>query len=100
MSKHDLILLIVLGAAAIAVWVDVRYPRLVPERAERRFAHAGAAFLGAQLLVPVTIQALLGVADSMPVQLVALFALFLPALVYAFLTGIWLLRLLRNVLPG
>ena len=100
MSDRELVLFIVVGAALLALWIDVRYPQLVPEQTGRRFAHAAAAFVGAQLLAPTLVALLVGTVGTMPFQLIALFGVLLPALVYAFLVAIWLLRLLRSVLPG
>lgn len=98
MSKQELVVCLALGAGALAAWIDVRCPKLVPEGTGPRFAHAGAAFV-ASAVAPAVMQALFALATSVPVQLVALFAVFVPALVYAFLAAIWLLRALRAALP-
>jgi hypothetical protein len=99
MSKHELLSFFALAAAMLAVWVDVRFPALIPEGTHRRIAHAVAALAAAQILVPALLQLLFAAADSRPVVLLGLFLLFLPALVYSFLSGIWLLRLFRGALP-
>ena len=70
---------LVLGAGALALWVDARFPRLAPEGFRSRSIAAGVA----ALLVFG-----LPVAPSAAGMLV----LLLPALVFAFLTAVWLLR--------
>ena len=99
MSKRELITLFAVSAAPLALWLDARLPQLVPECAKRRIAHAIVALAAAQLLAPALLRLLFAVQDSRPFVLLGLFGIFLPALVYSFLSGIWLLRLFRGALP-
>jgi hypothetical protein len=99
MSNRELLTLFALAAAPLALWVDVRLPQLVPDCAKRRIAHAIVALAAAQLLAPVLLRMLFAVDDSRPFVLFGLFAIFLPAIVYSFLSGIWLMRLFRGALP-
>jgi hypothetical protein len=79
---------LVIGAAALALWTDTRYPSLAPSSTTARFAHAGIAAL---LLVLMP-------APDQPgtFQVYALLALLLALIGYSFLTGIWLLRVLQG----
>lgn len=81
----------VAGAAALAVWVDVRLPRLAPRSPAMQMAVAGAAFVWLRLPVD---------SSSMTRLLLTLFAGLLPAFVTAFLAAIWLLRSLRATLSA
>lgn len=83
---------LLVGAAALAIWTDVRFPGLQPESMRARFVNAGLATV-AVLVIPV---------PSTPgvLQLLALIGLFVPALVWAFLSAIWLLRTLQGALLG
>jgi hypothetical protein len=89
---------LVLGAAAIAAWIAVRFPNLKPERLGMIIFHLLVAMVLAQL-VPFGL--LLPVSGSAAVQLMAgIFALALPVLVYTLLVTIWLLRVAQNALGG
>lgn len=70
---------LVLGAGALALWVDVRFPRLAPQGLRGRMAAAVVALL------------LLAVLPVWPTML-GLLGVFLPVLALALLTTIWLMR--------
>jgi hypothetical protein len=80
--------LFLLGAGLLALWIDVRFPKLAPEALRMRMlAVVGAVFL--LMVAPLV--------DSSPAAAFAsLFALMLPAFVFAFLTAVWLLRALAE----
>jgi hypothetical protein len=70
---------LVVGAALLALWVDVRFPKLAPRRLQMRLVVAALAYVAvATIPVPPTVAGLVG--------------LVLPVLSLGFLTGIWLLR--------
>ncbi len=80
-----------LGAFLLAAWVDTRFEGRRPATPRRRAVHIAVscillqlASIGTGLLVPE--QA--GAAR----QLTAVFVVLLPLLVYAFLSGLWLIR--------
>jgi hypothetical protein len=78
-----LMMALVLGAGAIALWFDVRFPQLAPRGLVTRLVSAAAATVAlAGLPVSATIFSLVG--------------LFVPALAVMFLTTIWLLRLVAD----
>jgi hypothetical protein len=89
---------LVLGAAAIAVWISVRFPNLKPQRLGVIMIHLVIAVVLGQL-VPFAL--LLPIDASAAVQLMAgIFTLALPLLVYTLLITIWLLRVAQNALGG
>jgi hypothetical protein len=92
MSPVILTVALLVGAAALALWTDVRFPGLQPGSIRARFVNAGLSTV-AVLAIPI---------PSTPgtLQLLALLGLFLPALVWAFLSALWLLRSLQGVLLG
>jgi len=96
MSVSILVAVFALGAAVLALWLDLRFPRLAPERMGVVGLHLGGGLLAIQL-APLAMD---GVVDSgsTPRTLVALFAILLPSLGYCFLSTIWLLKLMRGVL--
>jgi hypothetical protein len=89
---------LVLGSAAIAVWIAVRFPQLRPQRLGVIMIHLVVAMVLGQL-VPFGL--LLPIDASAAVQLMAgIFTLALPVLVYTLLITIWLLRVAQNALGG
>ena len=88
----------VLGAAAIALWISVRFPKLKPERLAVIMIHLVFAMVLAQLL-PFGL--LLPVSASAAIQLMAgILTVALPVLVYTLLVAIWLLRIVQGALGG
>jgi hypothetical protein len=90
MSNGTFVLALAAGAGLLAVWIDVRFPSLAPERLGRTLLHAGAAMLVLQLL-PVVLESGLNL-------WAAIFGLALPVLSYALLTTLWMLRIARTAL--
>ena len=91
MGRETFLLLFTLGAAALAVWVAVRLPRLAPGSFRAASVHLGTAFLLGAVLGPL-LHAVPGL-PSAPSLLAALFAIALPALTYMLLVGMWLVQL-------
>ena len=80
---------LVVGAALLALWLDVRFPRegLTLQRAT---GHAIAA-LALVHLVP-------GGVTSPAAKLALVLCVLLPVLVYALLTAVWFVRLMQRAL--
>jgi hypothetical protein len=79
----------VFGAGLLALWVDVRFPKLAPSSLPRRLGAACGAFVLLQV-TPVLGGSAAGIYAT-------LFAILLPAFVITFLTGVWLLRALLDL---
>ncbi len=99
MSPAIFLLLLALGAAVIAVWIDLRFPGLAPGTLGANFVHAALAFV-ALTIVPVAIDPMFSNGQSLIVQLVALFGILFAVLVYAFLALVWLVKPLASGIPG
>lgn len=82
------------GAAVIALWIDVRFPGLAPSSFGGTVLHVGGTIVGAQLLTPLATHFLGG---SAFLTLVSTFAVGFPALVYTLLVAIWIIRILRGL---
>lgn len=89
-------ILLAVGSALVAFWADVRFERRRPESPVRRMGHSFAAFAVLQLVSAVTVH-LSGGGAPLGQRVAVLFLLFAPALVYAFVAGIWVLRSLVDV---
>lgn len=95
MSSNALVLLYVLGACALAMWVEVRFGRFTPKSMKARFFHMALALAFVQLSVPV-LRLVVGNGESVSRAVLGLVYVFLPALTYAFVTSIWLLKLVSE----
>jgi hypothetical protein len=99
MNPTALVLVYTVGAAALAMWVELRFGRLTPGSLKARFFHSALALATVQLAVPV-MRLLVGEGKSVSHSLFALLYVFLPALIYAFLSSIWLLKLVSGGRPA
>jgi hypothetical protein len=87
-------LTLTLGAALLALWLDTRFPALRPKTAAHGLTHAAIgvfAMLGAAGLL----QFVYGIPQTAFMAIVL--GVFLPALTYALLGGLWMLRALANL---
>ena len=85
-----------IGTALLAVWVDYRFDTLRPASLGRTAIHAAIAVAVLQVTTAGA-QYVIGEEASDALRLILIFVLFLPTLVYAFLTGLWLMRVLSEV---
>ena len=89
MSNGTFVLAFAGGAGLLAVWIHARFPGLAPERLGRTLLHAAVAFTLLQLGP--------GLAGSAAL-IAGLFLVVLPALVYALLSTIWMLKHFQTAL--
>lgn len=87
----------VLGAGALAVWTDFRFPRLAPEELHGILIHTAVSFL--TLHVVATMVGPLAGAGPLP-ALVTVLGFALPVVVYAFVVGIWAIKLFCGAYAG
>lgn len=97
MTGQEFGLALMLGAALLALWILWRYGRFGPSKISWALAHVIVACVLLRLL-PLAFPEQDAGAVSVAVY-VEVFALALPALVYAFLSGGWLTRILVGLLP-
>jgi hypothetical protein len=96
MGEHDFSLALVLGAFLLASWVDAKVGDSRPESPIRRIGHV---FVGV-LVLQATVGALYlvkGVGAGEAGVMAAILGIFLPALVYTLLGGLWVLRSLVEI---
>ena len=93
MSVNAFIAATGVAAAALALWIEVRFPKLGPERVLSGLFHLLVASLAAHVVVPAAL-------DSTTNKVVGVFAFALPALIYVFLTAIWIMKLARSAMGG
>lgn len=84
MSKELFALALAVGAGLIAMWAHVRFPGLAPAKIGKTLLNAVAAF-GLLQLTP-------GLGGSTAATFALVFLFVLPALVYALLCTLWMLK--------
>ena len=90
MSNELFLVALAAGAGLLAVWIHARFPGIAPERMGKTMLHTGIAFLFLQLIP--------GHGGSSAAVFISVFLFALPALVYALLCSIWMLRLVQTAL--
>jgi hypothetical protein len=96
MAGTALLWTLIAGAALLAVWTDVRLGDRRPQSPASRIGHTAAA-CAALHVVAAALPELARPEASTAQRVMALFLLFVPGLVYAFLAAFWLARTLSDV---
>jgi hypothetical protein len=96
MGEVDFTLALAVGAFLLASWVDSQVGSSRPASPGKRTAHAlvGVVLVQASVGALYLLQA---AGASQAGLMAAVLALFLPALVYAMLGGLWLVRMLAEL---
>jgi hypothetical protein len=90
--------LIGVGAGAIALWIDVRFPRLAPDDMAKALLQVAASIALGYAISPV-MQTLLAYEDPR-LTLLGIFGLGFPSIVYCLLAGLWMIKLAQRALSG
>ncbi len=99
MNVNVFLIVFAAGAAAVALWIDARFPGLAPASFRTSFIHAGVSLVLGQLIVPFGIQ-MMSASGSPSLLLAAVLGLGLPALVYCFLAALWVMKLVAAQMRG
>jgi hypothetical protein len=86
---------IAVGAALIAVWLDIRYERFGPVDFRGAMLHVGMALAVGWLFVPAGLEGILALGAS---PMVALFGVAFPSLIYLFLAAFWVVKEVQGLL--
>jgi hypothetical protein len=86
----------VAGAVAIAFWYDVRFRAFRPARLDRVCIHIVVSTLVCAAGMPFVAEHLGGYLGSPPFVVAVVLGLYLPALAYGVLAGIWALAFLLD----
>jgi hypothetical protein len=85
------VVLFAIGSAVVALWITVRFPKLMPWKMAVLLVHLVLALLSVYAVAPA-----IGIvsASGLPAsRLTSVFAIAFPVLVYNFLVGTWMIRL-------
>lgn len=94
MDRQYFALALFVGAAALATWCYVRFEGRAPRSMSAVILHAVVAWVVLRAACAV-----LGFTAEPGATALALFVVMLPALVYVFLASLWVLTMLRSVMP-
>lgn len=94
LSPQAYLVVYVVGAAVLAMWLYLRFPRIGPSDVTGVTLHLVASVLAANLVAP----AAFGQAGSDGAMLAVTLGVVLPCVMYVLLSGIWLIRLGQGML--
>lgn len=98
-SLGAFIIVLTLGAAALALWTVVRFPGLGPTTLGGALLQVAIALAAGWVLVPAGMKSALAF-DPPAGPLLAIFVFALPSLGYLFLASLWAMRVLQQMMPG
>jgi hypothetical protein len=85
------VVLFAIGSAAVALWITVRFPKLMPWNMAVLLVHLVLAFLCVYAVGPG--MAVVSASGIPSPRITGVFAVAFPVLVYNFLVGSWMIRL-------
>lgn len=96
MTVSQFLVALALGAGAIALWINHRFPKLAPERLWAAIVHVGIAIVVGQLLFPAFDYFFTANLSPVVRAGVLTFIVGLPALIYALLASIWVILIAQG----
>jgi hypothetical protein len=84
MSNSAFVFALGVGSAVLALWIHARFPKSAPEMIGKTLLHTMLAFALLRLMP--------GMVESPVLAVITIMMLVLPALTYAQLCAIWMLR--------
>ena len=97
MSIGSFVIALTVGAALLALWTSVRFPRIGPETLRGALVQVAIALVAGWFLVPAAVTAVVDWASPAG-PLVAMLLFVLPALTYLFLASLWAMRVLQEMM--
>jgi hypothetical protein len=98
MTVSEFLIALALGAGAIALWINFRFPGLAPEKIRTIVIHIGVAMLIGMAVVPAVDELVSGSVSPLVRAIVITFLVGLPALIYALLTSIWVIVMAQGAM--
>lgn len=94
MSTQALVMALCIGAAAIAPWIDHRFPKLAPPHVGYAFLHFLSAKCALHALPPALDATI--ARGGATWAMIGLFVFVVPVFVYTWLTWFWALKLMLD----
>ena len=98
MTVTQFLVALALGAGAIALWINNRFPGIAPARMVVAFVHVGIAMVIGMALVPAIDAFVEASVSPLTRAIVITFVVGLPAPVYALLTSIWVILIAQGAM--
>jgi hypothetical protein len=95
MSAQEFLLVVALGAAAIALWLDVKLPSRGPRTVTWTVVHLCGSIFALQVM-PQLVALVVADSDQASRKVAATLLVLLPVLTYCWLSTIWLLKLVQR----
>lgn len=96
MGTQGFLVTLFAGAAVLAIWLDVRFGERAPKELSRIVLHVIIALIALRV-ARVGLKSLVEPGEAVQTMLL-LFGLLLPALIYVFLSSLWVLRMVRGLM--
>lgn len=96
MTVSQFLIALALGAGAIALWINHRFPKLAPERLGTAIIHVGIAMVIGQAIFPAVDALFTANLPPLARAAVLTFIVGLPALIYALLASIWVILIAQG----
>lgn len=93
MTLHNFLLSLGVGSALLALWFVVRFPEKGPSDFTPAILHVCAALVLGPMLAQVTV-----LVWNRGFPMAAIFGVLFPLLVYTFLSGAWVFKLVTDAL--
>jgi hypothetical protein len=98
MTVTQFLVALALGAGAIALWINNRFPGIVPGGIPAVMVHVGVAMVIGVALIPAIDSFVEASVSPLVRAIVITFVVGLPALIYALLTSIWVILIAQGAM--
>ena len=98
MTVTQFLVALALGAGAIALWINNRFPGIAPGGIATVMVHVGVALVIGVALIPAIDSFVEASVSPLVRAIVITFVVGLPALVYALLTSIWVIFIAQGAM--
>jgi hypothetical protein len=99
MSLDAFIIAMTIGAALLALWAGIRFPRMGPDTLAGALLQVAVALVAGWFLVPAAVASVVRW-DALFGPLIGVLLFALPALTYLFLASLWAMRVLQQMMRG
>ena len=100
MSGMTFATVFMIGSAAIALWINVRFPKLCPDGLRRALLHVVVGTLAVDLIAPQGTRLAEQLGQDPAVRMTPVFLLTMPTLIYWLLGVSWMIRLAQGLMGG
>jgi hypothetical protein len=98
MTAQVFLVALTLGAGAIALWINARFPKLAPEGMRTAFIHVGVALVAGMAVVPALDTLVSSTTSPVLRAIITTFIVGLPILIYSLLASIWVILIAQGAM--